>query len=414
MEDMQKLWEYGVTVRDEYSRQHFNLKANIFYTINGNPTCLSLTRQVKGKIGCVVCVDQTESIYLPSSSKLVYMQHHRFLSRKHKYHQWGTWFDGTTENEEAPKHRDDKFVFEIIKNINVVFWKSVKGKKRKKNEKAPKDSPFKKQSIFFRYLPYWEEFEIGHAIDTMHVIKGVFGSTIGLLLDIPGKTNDGLNTHKDLQVLGIREELHPQERLNKKVYLPPASYTLTNEEKRAICKCLRGIRVPTGFSTNIKNLVSMPELNVSGYNIHDCLTMLSLFLAIAIRAVNHPYLKMLITCMLHFFNAISKKVIDVVELDEIRKEVRVTMCQLEMCFPPSFFDTMEHYMIHLADQIFVLGPMYIHYMYPYERHMVVMKGYVCNRAHPEGSMIEGYTTEEVIECCIDYMKDGNPIGVSVS
>jgi hypothetical protein len=184
--------------------------------------------------------------------------------------------------------------------------------------------------------------------------------------------------------------------------------------KRAICKCLRGIRVPTGFSTNIKNLVSMPELNVSGYNIHDCLTMLSLFLAIAIRAVNHPYLKMLITCMFYFFNAISKKVIDIVELDEIRKEVRVTMCQLEMCFPPSFFDTMEHYMIHLVDQIFVLGPMYIHYMYPYERHMVVMKGYVCNRAHPEGSMIEGYTTEEVIECCIDYMKDGNPIGVSVS
>jgi hypothetical protein len=46
--------------------------------------------------------------------------------------------------------------------------------------------------------------------------------------------------------------------------------------------------------------------------------------------------------------------------------------------------------------------------------MVVMKSYVCNRAHPEGSMIEGYTTEEVIECYIDYMKDANLIGVPVS
>jgi hypothetical protein len=113
-----------------------------------------------------------------------------------------------------------------------------------------------------------------------------------------------------------------------------ASYTLTNEEKRAIYKCLRGIRVPTGFLTNIKNLVFMSELKVSGYNTHDCHTMLSLFLSIAIRAVNHPYLKMVITRMCHFFNAISKKVIDVVELDEICKEIRVTMCQLEMCFPP--------------------------------------------------------------------------------
>jgi hypothetical protein len=87
----------------------------------------------------------------------------------------------------------------------------------------------------------------------------------------------------------------------------------------------------------------MLELKVSGYNTLDCLTMLSLFLAVAIRAVNHPYLKMVITRMCHFFNAISKKVIAVVELDEIDKEMRVTMCQLEMCFPPSFFDMMERY-----------------------------------------------------------------------
>jgi hypothetical protein len=130
-------------------------------------------------------------------------------------------------------------------------------------------------------------------------------STIGLLLDIAGKMKDELNTRKDLQVLGIREELHPLEIPNAKVYLPPASYTLTNEEKRAICNCLHGIKVPTGFSTNIKHLVSMSELKVSGYNTHGCHTILSLFLSIAIRAVNHPYLKMMITHMCHFFNAIS-------------------------------------------------------------------------------------------------------------
>jgi hypothetical protein len=190
--------------------------------------------------------------------------------------------------------------------------------------------------------------------------------------------------------------------------------TLTNEEKRIICKCLRGIIVLTRFSTNIKNLVSMSELKMSGYNTHDCHIMLSLFLAIVTRAANYPYLKMVMTRMCNFFNAISKKVIDVVELDEIHKEMRVTMCQLEMCFPPSFFDMMEDYMIHLVDQVFVLGPTYMHHMYLYERHMVVMKDYVHNRAHPEGSMIEGYTTEEVIECCVDYIKDGKPIGVPVS
>jgi hypothetical protein len=108
----------------------------------------------------------------------------------------------------------------MIKNTNLVFRKPMKRKKRKKNEKAPKDFSFKKQSIFFRYLPYWKEYEIGHAIDTMHITKGVFESTIGLLLDIAGKMKDGLNAHKDLQFLRIREELHPQERPNETVYLP--------------------------------------------------------------------------------------------------------------------------------------------------------------------------------------------------
>jgi hypothetical protein len=160
----------------------------------------------------------------------------------------------------------------------------------------------------------------------MHVENGVFECTISLLLDIPSKTNDELSVHKDLQALEVREHLHPQERPNRKAYLPLASYTLTTEEKRAICKCLHEIRVPTGFSRNIKNLVSMLELKMSGYNTHDGHTMLSLFLVIAIRGVNHPYLKMVITHMCHLFNAISKKVINVSELDDLRKEIRVTMC----------------------------------------------------------------------------------------
>jgi hypothetical protein len=79
-----------------------------------------------------------------------------------------------------------------------------------------------------------------------------------------------------------------------------------------------------------KNLVSMSELKMSSYHTHDCHTMLSLFLAIAIRAVNHPYLEMVITHMCHFFNAISKNVIGVSELDALRKEIRVTMCQLDV------------------------------------------------------------------------------------
>jgi hypothetical protein len=84
---------------------------------------------------------------------------------------------------------------------------------------------------------------------------------------------------------------------------------------------------------------------------------------------------------------------------------------LEMCFPP-FFD-MQHLMIHLVDQIHTLGPLYLHSMFSYEWYLAVLKFYVQNRAHPEGSIMEGYTIEEVVECCTDYIKDEKRIGLMI-
>jgi hypothetical protein len=52
-------------------------------------------------------------------------------------------------------------------------------------------------------------------------------------------------------------------------------------------------------------------------------------------------------------------------------------------------------------------------MFPYERFLTVLKAYVWNRAHPEGCIMEGYTIEEVVECCVDYIKDGKSIGLPI-
>jgi hypothetical protein len=104
----------------------------------------------------------------------------------------------------------------------------------------------------------------------MHIENGVFKNNIKLLLDISSKIKDGLSAHKDLQALEIRKKLQPQQRPNGKAYLPSASYTLTTEEERTMCKCLCGIRVPTRFLSNIKNLIFISDLRMSDYNTDDC------------------------------------------------------------------------------------------------------------------------------------------------
>ena len=75
---------------------------------------------------------------------------------------------------------------------------------------------------------------------------------------------------------------------------------------------------------------------------------------------------------------------------------------------------MVHLLVHIVNEVISPDPIFLHQMYAFERYMGILKGYVRNHAHPEDSMIESYSTEEVIECCIDYIKDSNPIGVPVS
>ena len=52
-----------------------------------------------------------------------------------------------------------------------------------------------------------------------------------------------------------------------------------------------GVKVPTGFSANVKNLVSMKDLSITHYKAHDCHVMLIVFLPIAIRAIKPEFLK---------------------------------------------------------------------------------------------------------------------------
>jgi hypothetical protein len=164
----------------------------------------------------------------------------------------------------------------------------------------------------------------------MHVTKNVFDSIIGTSLDMLRKSNDGLKSRTDLVQFELRPELHSISRPNGKYFLTPASYTLTAKEKKIICQCMRGVRVPTDFSSNISKLVSMNDLSMYGYNPHDCHMTMMDFLAIAIRAIKPVHVKVIITRLNYFFNTVSQKVIGRKELDDLRAYIVETMCMLEM------------------------------------------------------------------------------------
>ena len=70
---------------------------------------------------------------------------------------------------------------------------------------------------------------------------------------------------------------------------------------------------------------------------------------------------------------------DVLELDELELAAMETICQLEMYFPPSFFDIMVHLIVHIVCKIKMCGPVFLRSMYPFKRFMGILKHYVRNR-----------------------------------
>jgi hypothetical protein len=75
---------------------------------------------------------------------------------------------------------------------------------------------------------------------------------------------------------------------------------------------------------------------------------------------------------------------------------------------------MTHLLVHLVKEITILGPVYLHNMWPFEKFMSVLKKYVLNRARLEGSITKLYVTEEVIEFFVDFVDSIDSIGVPVS
>ncbi|CAL8992949.1 unnamed protein product [Prunus brigantina] len=119
------------------------------------------------------------------------------------------------------------------------------------------------------------------------------------------------------------------------------------------------MKVPEGYSSNIKNLVSLQDSRLLGLKSHDCDTLMQQLLPVAIRSI----------------------------LEKLAREVR-------LC-----------------------GPVYFTWMFPFERYMKVLKGYVQNRTRPEGCIAERYMfyiAEEAVEFCTEHLSDVSTVGVPSS
>lgn len=120
-----------------------------------------------------------------------------------------------------------------------------------------------------------------HNFDVMHVERNVAASILSTLLHC-GKSKDGLHACKDLEILGIRPDLHPNTQ-GKITYLPAAPWSLSKLEKKFFCKRLFDFRGPDGYCSNISRGVSLEECKILGLKSHDYHVLMQQLLPVALR-----------------------------------------------------------------------------------------------------------------------------------
>ncbi|KAK2657804.1 hypothetical protein Ddye_010856, partial [Dipteronia dyeriana] len=187
---------------------------------------------------------------------------------------------------------------------------------------------------------------VRHNLDVMHVEKNICVNIISTLLNVKGKSNDGLNSRRDLESMCLRKELHPESRGNI-FYLPTASHTLLKGEKQIFYRRLANMKLPDGYGSNIETRVSVKDCKIFGIKSHDFHLLMQQFLSIALRGLLPKGPRITIFLLCSFFNELCNRVVDIIEL-KIWRRMWLTLCMSERFFPQSFFDIMVHLTIHLG------------------------------------------------------------------
>lgn len=237
-----------------------------------------------------------------------------------------------------------------------------------------------------------------HMLDVMHIERNIAKSVLKFLFG----DKDTSDSWRDLQHMGAQHKLWLRSRGNRSTFVKPhAPYVLTDAKKKIFIDELSAIRTPKGYGSALSKHLWKSKL--SGLKSHDFHCLIEQIIHVVSRTLLWPFERTTLIRLGKCFNRICARVVDKSDLPALRLYVIETMCYLEVYFPPSFFDIMQHNLIHLVDEMEMCGPVGGHWMYPCERYLGTLKSYVRNKTHPDALMANGYVAKEALGFCTEYL-----------
>ncbi|XP_016192898.1 uncharacterized protein LOC107633813 [Arachis ipaensis] len=206
---------------------------------------------------------------------------------------------------------------------NLSGWNTYSGlacptsKRRCIGEDADQDDSYwKKRSVFFE-LPYWKDHMLRHNLDVMHIEQNICDNVVFTILNDSVKSKDNLKASKDLQSMGIRPELWPDEGGK----YPSAIFTMSNPQKNVFLKTLQNVVFPDGYSSNITRCVDIRKRKLYGLKSHDCHILMEQLLPILVKNALPSPVSTVIANLSSFFRELCGKAVNPMQLGGLSNHV---------------------------------------------------------------------------------------------
>ena len=371
IDELRILWN-GIEVKDmskQSGQRLTTVQGILMWTMHDWPgygECSGLS--ISGYNACPLCGPRLDSRYSKALRKNVYQVHVRYLPENHELR------DGNLGRPppSALKASDWKLKWEECGNLAC---------------------PGMKRLSIFHQLPYWGDLLINHLLDPMHIFKNV--------ADILWKTMTGNKETKgqrdDLEEIGCMPELWARTRPNGKVLLPRSPWVFSKMEEQQVKRTISKFRTPTGCMHCLKSAFTKDD-DLSGLKSHDWHKFLQFVLPIAIKDCLTEDIRATIYKISTLVRWISSKEIKRDTLETMRLDSIEALCMVEKFFPTSLLTIQMHLLVHVVDEVAVAGTVHSRWMFFLERFMKTLKGFVRQRARPEGSMSEGWVADTRVPC----------------
>jgi len=150
-------------------------------------------------------------------------------------------------------------------------------------------------------------------------------------------------------------------------------YVLNSDQRKMVCEWIKQLKFLDGYASNISRCINVDKGKIYGMKSHDCHVFMQRLIPLAFHDMLPKPIRDVLTEVSLFFKEICANAVHDSIMEHTKISIIKTICKLEKIFPPTFFDSMEHLVIHLPHEVKVGGPVQYRWMYPFERCMLYLK-----------------------------------------